>query len=240
MSDSTIESQAPTPEQEIAQIEKAIGDKTESAKPTEEQEQVKTAFDELAEVKNFKSVDDLVDAYKNLESKMNPTMKELKDLRVMVESIQESTKPEVRDPFEDLPQEQREAIGLLDKLLDRQLNTKLSPLLKKAEVEEAKQKITTVRKQFPGVNDEELNQAISIMEKYPQMELEEAVKIASYDRASRSASASSKRTETEMQNKRAFAESASTARQGDDTNYSKMNLKELEEILNIPSNARLY
>jgi hypothetical protein len=70
------------------------------------------------------------------------------------------------------------------------------------------------------------------------MALEEAVKIASYERASAAATASSKRTEADRQNKRAFAESASSARSGDDTDYSKMTLEELEEVLSVPTNAR--
>ena len=238
MSDSTIEAQAPTPEQEIAQIEKAVGAETESAKPTEEAKEEKSPFDELAEKKNFESVDDLVDAYKNLESRMNPTMKELKDLRGMVEDIKESTKPETADPYADLPQEQREAMDLLNSLLDRQLESKLSPLLKRVEVEEASKHIESVRKSFPETSDAEIDQAINIMEDNPSMSLENAVKLASYDRVKKNVSASSKRTETERKNKRAFSESASSARTGDDTDYSKMTMSELEEVLGVPDSAR--
>jgi tRNA C32,U32 (ribose-2'-O)-methylase TrmJ len=238
MSDSTIDAQAPTPANEIAEIEKAVGAETESAKQTEEQEQVKSAFDELAEIKNFDSVDDLVDAYKNLESKMNPTMQELKELRGMVEKIQESTKPEEKDPFDDLPKEQREAVGVLQQLLDRELNKKLSPLLQRAKVDEASQRIAKIKKQFPEISNNELDQAINLMERNPQIELSQAVKIINYDRLSKKVNASSRRTEKEQQNKRAFAESASNARRGDDTDYSKMTIEELEEVLSIPASAR--
>jgi tRNA C32,U32 (ribose-2'-O)-methylase TrmJ len=234
MSDTTIDSQAP--EAEIAAIEKAIGDKTESAEQTEEQKL--SAFEELAKTKNFGSPDDLAEAYKNLESKMNPTMRELKDLKKMVESIQESTKPAEVDPFADLPEEQKGAIDLLDRLLEQKLSSKLSPLIKKAEVEEADKKIQAIKGKYPGVQTQELESAFDIMEKYPKMSLEDAVKIATYDRASKSASANSSRTETEQRNKRAFSESASSARKGDDTDYSKMTLEELEDVLNIPANQR--
>ena len=166
-------------------------------------------------------------------------MKEIKELRTMVESIQNSTKPEEKDPYADLPQEQREAIDLLDSLLDRQLNKKLSPLLKRVEVEEAGKKLDAVKKQFPGVNDAELNNALDLMEKNSTLALEDAVKIASWNRVKREGSANSKRTEKDQKNKRAFSESAANARTGDDTDYSKMTAKELEEILNVPAHLRV-
>lgn len=232
MSDPTIDAQAPTPEQEIAQIEKAVGAETESAEQTEVQEP--SAFDKLAGKKGFKSVDDLVGAYESLESKMNPTMKELKELKGMVKDIQESNKPVKEDPYANLPKEQQEALDLLGSLLDQKLKTKLSPLLKKLEVEEASKQIQTIRKQFPGVDDGEIEQAISIMEKYPKMALEDAVKLSSYDRAT---SVARKKTETAQKTKRAFTESATSAKTGD-TDYSKLTISELEEMLNIPAHAR--
>lgn len=232
MNDSITNTQAPTPESEIAEIEKAVGVAADSAEPTGDQEP--SAFDKLAGKKGFKSVDDLVDAYSNLESKMNPTMKELKELKSMVKDIQAANKPEEKDPLNDLPQEQREAMDLLEKLLDKQLKAKLSPLLNKLEVEEASNKIKAVKKQFPDVEEAELEQAISMMEKYPNMSLEDAVKLSSYDRAT---TAVRKRTESTQQAKRAFTESASSARTGD-TDYSKLTMSELEEMLEIPKNAR--
>lgn len=236
MSDSTIDAQAPTPASEIAEIEKAVSAETESAKQTEVAEGGELSnLDSLLEKKGFGSVDDLADAYTNLESKMNPTMKELKELKEMVKGIQESSKPEVKDPFDDLPQEQREAMDLLNQLLDRQLNTKLSPILKKFEVDEASAEINEVRGQFPGISDVELETAISTMEKYPSMTLGDAVKLASYDRATSSAR---KRTEKTQKKKATFTESATSARTGDSTDYSKMSLEELESMLDIPSHLR--
>ena len=238
MIDSTIKAQAPTPADEIAEIEKAVGVETEEAKQTTETKVEKSAFERLAEKKNFGSADDLAVAYENLESVMNPTRKELSELKEMVKGIQEQNKPVEVDPFADLPKEQRDAMDLLDKLLDRQLNKKLSPLLQKVEVDKASNRIAEVRKQFPEVKDNELNQALVIMKDYPKMSLKDAVKLASYDRATTKAKTNLKRTETSQKNKRAFSESASTARQGDDTDYSKMTMSELEEILNVHKSMR--
>lgn len=231
MSESTTGVQAPSPEQEIAEIEKAVSTKADETEQTEEV----NAFEALAEKKGFKSVDDLVSAYENLESKMNPTMKELKELKEMVKGIQESNKPAMKDPFDDLPEEQREAMDLLGKLLDRQLNSKLSPILKKFEVDEASAQIQGIRKQYPGINDGEIEAAIAMMEKYPKMELSDAIKITSYDRA---VSSAKKTTEKTQQKKSTFTESASTARTGDTVDYSKMTLKELESMLEVPEYAR--
>lgn len=229
MSDLTIDAQAP--EAEIANIaneveEKAIGAETKSEV---------SAFDELAGKKGFGSVDELVDAYTNLESKMNPTMQELKELKGMVKSIQETNKPEEKDPYVDLPKEQQDAINLLNGLLEKQLSSKLSPLLKKLEVEEAAGRIKSVRAKFPGVSDGELDSAITIMEKYPEMQLAEAVKIASYDRATQEAK---KRTERRSKTRSSFTESASSARTGEDVDYSKMTISELESMLDVPSSRR--
>ena len=233
MIDATIKAEAPTPAAEVAEIEKAQKAETESTKPTGS-EQEPSAFDKLAGKKGFKSVDDLVSAYSNLESTMNPTRKELRELKEMVKGIQDSTKPAEADPFSDLPKEQQEAMGLLNQLLDTQLKSKLSPLLQKLEVEEASKNIDKVRQQYPGLEDAELEQAMSVMEKYPKMSLDEAVKITSYDRATTS---TRKATEKKTETKRAFTESAASARVGD-TDYSKLTLKELEEMLDIPSSHR--
>ena len=67
------------------------------------------------------------------------------------------------------------------------------------------------------------------------MELDDAVKITSYDRAVATAG---KRTEKTQKKKRTFTESATTASSGDETDYSKLTMSELEDILNIPKNAR--
>lgn len=231
MPDSTINDNASI-QAEIAEIEKATSSKTEEAEPTTEQKQ--SAFEALAAKKNFGSVDDLVVAYENLEKMVAPQSSELKELRKMVEEIKKSTTPAVKDEFDDLPQDQRDALSLIEKLLDRKLESKLSPLLERVEVEKASKKIDEVRKSFPGVNDGEIQQAISIMEKYPSMSLEDAVKIASYERTSKGAAASADRVAKEQKNKRTFTESASSARAGDDVDYSKMSLEDIAEMIGAP------
>lgn len=219
-----------TPEVEIAQIEQAQSSEAGKAEqPDKTQEQ--SAFEKLAADKGFSSVDDLVDSYKNLESKLAPQSRELKELKSMVQKIQESTAPKEEDPFSDLPQEQKDAISLLEKIVARQLDQRLSPLVQQAEVEQAKSKIQAVKQTYPDIGDAEIESALDVMEKYPRMELSEAVKLVSFDKTYQKATNLSKKAASTQQNRKAFAESASEARQGDDLDYSKMTLEELEKII---------
>jgi hypothetical protein len=219
-----------TPEQEIATIEQAQESEAgEAQQPEKTQEQ--SAFDKLAADKGFSSVDDLVDSYKNLESKLAPQSRELKELKKMVSEIKESTKPKEEDPFADLPQEQREAVSLLEKIVARQLDDRLSPLVEQAEVNQAKSKIQAVKKTYPDITDNQIEHALEVMSQYPKMDLQEAVKIASFDSTYDRLKRVKQKTASTEENKKAFAESASEARQGDDLDYSKMTLEELESII---------
>jgi len=233
MSKSTTDGNASaetTPEVEIAKIEQAQASEADKAgQPDKTQEQ--SAFEKLAADKGFSSVDDLVESYRNLESKLAPQSRELKELKKMVQKIQESTTPKEEDPFSDLPQEQKEAISLLEKIVARQLDKRLSPLVQQAEVEQAKSKIQAVKQTYPDISDAEIESALDVMEKYPRMELSEAVKLVSFDKTYQKATSLSKKAASTQQNRKAFAESASEARQGDELDYSKMTLEELEKII---------
>jgi len=219
-----------SPEVEIAEIEQAQASEAGKAEqPDKTQEQ--SAFEKLAADKGFSSVDDLVDSYRNLESKLAPQSRELKELKSMVQKIQESTAPKEEDPFSDLPQEQKEAISLLEKIVARQLDQRLSPLVQQAEVDQAKSKIQAVKQTYPEISDVDIESALDVMEKYPRMELSEAVKLVSFDKTYQKAANLSKKAASTQQNRKAFAESASEARQGDELDYSKMTLEELEKII---------
>lgn len=228
MSDATTNAQASSPE---AELEQALSAEAESSE-SESQEQ--SAFEKLAQKKGFSSADDLAQAYENLEKNLAPTKNELKELRQMVKSIQESTAKPEEDPFSDLPDEQKEAISLLETLLERKLGDKLSPIIKKFEIDEASENINAVRKQYPGISDAEIDQAISLMEKYPNMPLDDAVKITSYDQVASRA----KKNQKQSSKKRTFTESATSASGSDSTDYSKLTLSELEDLLEVPKSAR--
>lgn len=219
-----------TPQKEIAQIEQA--QESEAGKAEQpEKTQEPTAFEKLAEVKGFDSVEDLVESYKNLEAKLAPQTRELKELRSMVEEIKESTTPKPEDPYADLPQEQREAVSLLEKIVARQLDQRLSPIVEQAEVDRAKSKIQAIKETYPEITNDEIDQALEVMKQYTRMSLDEAVKIVSFDRTYGKLQKVNQKTASNQQNKKAFAESASEARKEDNLDYSKMTLEELEEII---------
>jgi len=219
-----------TPQQEVAEIEKAQSSEAGEAQQTQDTQEL-TAFEQLAADKGFSSVDDLVNSYKNLEAKLTPQSTELKELKSMVQKIQESTAPKEEDPFENLPEEQKQAISLLENIVAKQLDKRLSPLVQKAEVDDAKSKIQAVKESYPDITDTEIEQSLEVMQLYPKMELSEAVKLVTFDKTYGRAKIASTRTASTQQNKKAFAESASNARQGDDTDYSKMTFEELEQII---------
>jgi len=215
-----------TPEQEIAQIEQAMESEAGNDKPGTEAK-TPSEFEQLAAKKGWNNPDELAKAYQELESKLTPQSRELKELKEMVKEIQKSTaKPEI-DPLDELPDDQKEALSLIERIIEK----KLSPLLKRAEVEDAGKEIEGIKKQFPGSTDSEVEQAISLMEKYKSMPLGDAMKLVTYEKAKTNALASEKKAAMNKQNNRAFAESASDARKSGDTDYSKMTLEELESIL---------
>lgn len=211
-----------TPEMELAELEQAMKSEAGEAK-TEAQ----TEFEQLAAKKGWNSPDDLAKAYQELESKLTPQSRELKELREMVKEIRESTKKPEVDPLENLPDEQKEAISLLERLIEK----KLSPLYKQVETQEADRRIKAVKGQFPEASDAEIDQALNLMERYHTLPLEDAIKIASYEKVKKGATANQKKAATAQQQKRAFAEGASDARKSDDNDYSKMTIEELESII---------
>lgn len=220
-----------TPDQEISEIEQAQASEAGEVKQPDKTESELSAFDKLAQEKGFKSADALAESYKQLENKLAPQSREIKELKRMVSKIQESTAPKEADPLEDLPEEQKQALDLLAKVIDRRLDDRLSPLVKQAEVDQAKTKIQAVKETYPEITDGEIEHALDIMSDYPKMDLEEAVKISSFDRTYGRLKTVKDKTASTSKNKKAFAESASDARQGDEMDYSKMTLEELEKII---------
>jgi hypothetical protein len=219
-----------SPQAEIAEIEKAVAAQAGEGEPTSENQEP-SAFDKLAAKKGFKSVEDLVASYENLEKTLAPQASELKELRRMVGEINQQIKPKEKDILDDLPEDQRGAVSLLEQVLERKIKTLMAPVLEKVEVEKASKRIQDVKEAFPGTDTADIDKAISIMEKYRDMTLEDAVRIATYEKAKQGAANVSRKTATNQQNKRAFAESASSARNADETDYSKMTFEELEQII---------
>jgi len=223
-------------EQAIAEAGKAEATETVSEEQTQSEEpQFGQAFQELAEKKGFKSVDDLVNAYKNIEGLTTKTAQEIADLKKL---ITKNNEPAKKDPYGHLSQEQRDALDLIRSVVNEEVNKTISPLREEYEVKKAGSVIEGIKKQYPFVNDSQVDEAITLMESNPSLSLEQAIKITSFETAMTSGNVARKQVAKTQEKKRAFAESGSTARTGDDTDYSKMSLEELEEILSVPKSGR--
>jgi len=186
------------------------------------------AFQSLAEKKGFKDVDDLVKAYQNVEGSNTKVSQELKEIR---DEIRKSNTPQTKDPYKDLPKEQKEALMLLRTVVQEEIGRSIKPLKEDYEVKRASKQLQDVRDTFPGVSDTDLDEAISRKEKAPGLSLEDAVKIVTYESAKSDGTSQKRRAAKTQQKKRAYVESAKTSKTGGEIDYTKLSLEELENIL---------
>lgn len=234
--------EAKTPEAssnpELEKLEKAVNEAVSEDSPeSDSQDQASEekapeygeAFQQLAEKKGFKSVDDLVKAYENAESMGTRTAQQLNELMKEVKSLK--TPQSQDDPYKDLPKQQREALDLLGKVIDERLEKRLQPLQQDIEVRTAQQEIQKVRESYPTLSDGQLEQAVGVVEKHPSLSLDEAVRIVTYEDAQAVKQANASKAEKTKQKSRAFVESARGSKTGGDIDYSKLSLEELENIL---------
>lgn len=229
---------------ELAKLEQAVNDQAASQdspqtdvleQSADDAPQEGQAFQRLAEKKGFKNVDDLVQAYENMESMGTQTAQQLNEMRKEIRSIKETPQTQ-DDPMSSLPPEQKEALELLGKVIDERLDSRLQPLKQDLEVRSAQQEIEKIKGQFPGINDVQLEQAVSVVSKHPSLSLDEAVKLVTYEQAAVAGRAKAQKTEKTEQGKRAFVESAKGSKTGTDIDYTKLSLEELENIL--PKNGQ--
>jgi len=223
-----------TPDSSLEEMEQAINSEAGTEITTEETSEEKQgteapelgqAFAELAEKKGFKSAEDLAIAYREMESYSTRINQQMKDLSSKVERA--LPKQQTEDPFSNLPAEQREALDLLGRIIDQ----KISPLREDLEVRKAGQEIQSVKERFPGIDNTQIEDALSIVERSPGLELEEALKIVTYEAAKATSQQQQRKATTTQQKKRAFVETAKTSRAGGEIDYSSLSLEELESIL---------
>lgn len=200
--------------------EAASEDTGDSAAPAEGQ-----ALQELLEKKGFKSADDLAAAYMEAEGYNTRLAQQIKDLSSKIERA--IPQPKVEDPFSDLPDEQRQALDLLGRIIDQ----KISPLREDLEVRKAGQEIQSVKDAFPGISNEQIEDAMSVVQRSPGLALEDAIKIVTYEAARETSQTQKSRATKTQAKKRAFVETAKTSRSGGDIDYSNLSLEELESIL---------
>ena len=223
---------------ELLKLEKAIKAEAGTAESpkTSSKESQKTdaphgqAFQELAEKKGFKSVDDLAKAYQNAESSSSKMSQELSEIRKEIKQI---NAPQPDNPYDKLPPEQKQALDLLRTVVNEEINKNLKPIQEDFEVKKAGQQLQKVRDAFPGVSDSDLDRAITRKEQISGLSLEDAVKIETYETARADGTNQRKRAAKTSDKKRAFVESAKTSKSSGEIDYSKLSLEEMEEILPI-------
>jgi type VI protein secretion system component VasK len=189
------------------------------------------AFQELAEKKGFKSVEDLARAYQNLEGFNTKLSQEVRAIRDEVKKV---TAPKQEDPMANLPPEQQQALKLLRTVIQDEISRTIQPLREDVEVRRAGSEIERVRQTFKEsgipVSDVTMEQAVEVVQRHPSLSLEEAVKLVTYEEAKRVGEVQKNKAEVTQQKKRAFVESAQTSKTGE-VDYSKLSLEELESIL---------
>lgn len=221
---------------ELAKLEQAVAEAgaEETSDQTQEEvsenatdSQVSQAFQELAQKKGFKSVDDLVKSYTHLES-YSSQIKQERD------KLASSNKPETAskssDEYENLSPEQKQAMNLLEKVVEKVVSKSIAPIKERTEVDKVREEIGKVQSKFPDFKDYAIEAALQYNIAHPDISLEEAYKITSFDSVlmgtkSRDAQAAKSKAKA-----KAYTESASTAK-GEGIDYSKLSLEEMESII---------
>ena len=220
---------------ELGKLEQAVEAVSEDTPDTSNEEPAKEdapemgqAFQDLAEKKGFKSVDDLVQAYQNAEGQNTKLAQEMKGLAKEVKQI---NAPQADDPYKDLPEDQKQALDLLRGVVGEVVDTKLQPLRTDLDNRSAQSEIDAVKGEYSNASESQIDQAITVVENHPSLTLDDAMKIVTYGEARIASTAQQSKAAKDKQKTRAFVESNKTAKTGGDIDYSKLSLEELEKIL---------
>lgn len=224
-------------EAELAKAEQAIQDAADKPETPDTQEseaeaeesqapQFGEAFQTLAEKKGFKDIDSLVRSYQELESYKTQLEQDRKELLASVKQV--APKP---DDSEDMPPQQREALSLLEKVVERVMDKKIAPITESFEVQKAKEEIAEVQSRFPDFKGYAIENAIRYVQKNPSLSLEEAHKILSYPERVEDVRTQEAKAAKSAEKAKAYTESPRSAKSGSDIDYSKLSLDEMEAIL---------
>jgi hypothetical protein len=221
---------------ELAKLEQAVKDAAgESITPDAQESTAEEApqapqfgkeFQDIAEKKGFKSPDDLVRSYRELEAYKTQLEQDRKELLAAVKQ----TAPQAKDE-EELPPQQREALSLLEKVVERVMEKKIAPITESFEVQKAKEEISKVQSKFPDFSGYAVENAIRYVQKNPSLTLEEAHKILSYPTRVQEVQTQEFKAAKSAEKAKAYTESARSAKSGSDIDYSKLSLEEMEAIL---------
>jgi len=183
-------------------------------------------YSDLADKKGFKTPSDLAKSYRELESYKTQLEQDRKDLMSAVKQPAPAD-----DTKEELPPQQREALNLLEGVVEKVMSRKLAPIEETFEVQKAKEEISDVQSKFPDFSGYAVENAIRHVQKNPSLSLEDAHKILSYPEQVKKVQTQEKKAVKSAEKAKAYTETAGKAKTGSDTDYSKLSLEEMEQIL---------
>lgn len=219
----------------LAKLEEAVQAKAESEAAPDASKDVSDesapepqygeAFQELAEKKGFKSVDDLVRSYQNLESH---TTRIEQDRKKLIESVKQVAP--TKEQSEELPPEQRQALDMLKGVVKEVVDESLGPVKETFDQQRVKEEISEIQTRYPDFKGYALETALRYAMDNPGVSLEDAYKLTSFDSVATVGRTQEAQAAKAKEKSRAFTESAKTAK-GEGVDYSKLSLEEMEQIL---------
>lgn len=225
-------------ESEMKKAEQAVtaeavtepSDTTETTEATPAQApEMGEAYKELMEKKGFKNAEDLAKAYKALESrstKVDQSRQQLEDQLIRVQEAQKQ---------QNLPPEQEQALKLLESTIERVISNKLRPIQESIGVSKVDKMISDMQSQHPDFKGSIVDETMDYMLDHKGVAMEDAYKILTWDQRRANVQREESIEAKKSAGSRAYVESASSAKNSKDVDYSKLSLAEMEDI--IPSSG---
>lgn len=190
-----------------------------------EQPEYGQAFKELADKKGFKNVDDLVRSYKAVESRSTKAEQAKSALETQISQLQ------TMDKKGQLNDEQKQALDTLEATIDKVLSKKLAPVQEALGVQKVDRMVADLKGQYSDFTGAVVDETLDYMLSNPRVSMEDAYKIVSWDQVKAGGAKTQATQQKQKEKSRAYVEGANTAKGGNDLDYSKLSLEELEEIL---------
>lgn len=239
MSEPTTAQPAASAEPTLEQLEQAViaAGQTDSTTESEQQPDEETPSDEgqvyksLAEKKGFKNVDDLAESYQYMESRSTRSEQKVRQLENTLSQMQAEMEKLKQIQGGELTPEQDQALALLERTIDHAVSKRLEPIIQDQGVKKVEAQLNVIKSAYPWASNQDLDNTLDLMLQHPTINMEDAFKMATFDRAATVRQQTERRQAQDTQKKRAFVESASGARTGDSIDYSKLTLQEMEDII---------
>lgn len=218
----------------LAQMEQEVSAQAGEAETNEQLTETKApesgapeygqAFAELAKKKGFKNPDELVRAYQHLESRSTKAEQQASSLQEQLEQVNKmQATPGITD-------DQQQALAILEQTIERVMAKKLAPIQDTLGVQKVDRMVADMQMIRPDFKGEVVDQTLAYMVDHRGLSMEDAYKIVTFDQHRANSDKQEVRQAKETQKSRAYVESAGSSKTPE-TDYSKLSLAELEEIL---------